>query len=43
MRRLQLVSKVSPREIIATHGMALAYSFSQVGSAPVRENEETSE
>ena len=43
MRRLQSVAKVSARETIATHGMALAYSFSQVGSAPVRENEEMSE
>jgi hypothetical protein len=43
MRRLQSVAKVSSRESIATGGMAFAYSFSQVGAAAVRENEETSE
>jgi hypothetical protein len=43
MRRLQSVAKVSPRKTFAAHGMALAYSFSKIGSAPVRENEETSE
>jgi len=43
MRRLQWVAKVSARETIAIGGMALAYSFTQVGAAPVRANEETSE